>query len=50
MHTKQYEQHFIEDANKKSFADSIRIKEGKTFELPPKLGGRGGPRFPGNFN
>jgi N-acetylmuramoyl-L-alanine amidase CwlA len=37
VHTKQYEQHFIEDANKKSaFAESIRIKEGKTFSLPPK--------------
>jgi hypothetical protein len=45
VHTKQYEQHFIEDSNKKSFADSIRIKEGKTFELPPKIGGGRGQRF-----
>jgi len=42
VHTKQYEQHFIEDANKKSFAESIRIKEGKTFELPPSKNARGG--------
>jgi len=51
VHTKQYEQHFIEDANKKSFAESIRIKEGKTFTLPPKnMSMRGGghpPRFNG---
>lgn len=59
VHTKQYEQHFIEDANKKSFAESIRIKEGKQFTLPPKNGGvqgGGNRRFNGppphnnNFN
>ena len=61
VHTKQYEQHFIEDANKKSFAESIRIKEGKTFELPPSKNNRGGAgnmgpgnvppmRFGNNFN
>ncbi len=60
VHTKQYEQHFIEDSNKKSFAESIRIKEGKTFELPPSKNGRGGGlggvggappmRFANNFN
>lgn len=33
--TKNYEQHFIEDSNKKSFADSLRIKEGKTFFIGP---------------
>ena len=34
IHTKTYETHFIEDANKKSsFADSIRIKQGGTFSL-----------------
>lgn len=50
VHTKQYEKHFIEDANKKSFAEAIRIQEGKTFSLPPKHnngghnnGGGGGP-------
>ena len=44
VHTKEYETHFIEDANKKSsFAESVRIKEGKTFTLPPKNIG-GGPR------
>lgn len=36
VHTKQYEQHFLEDANKKSFADTVRIKEGKEFSLPSK--------------
>ncbi|CDW84961.1 UNKNOWN [Stylonychia lemnae] len=34
VHTKQYEQHFIEDANKKSsFADIVRIKQGGVFSL-----------------
>ena len=60
VHTKQYEQHFLEDANKKSFAESIRIKEGKKFELPPSKNPRGGTnqvpsngppmRFGNNFN
>ena len=44
MHTKEYEQHFIEDANKKSFAESIRIKEGKTFSLGKKKFPFEGPR------
>jgi hypothetical protein len=46
VHTKQYEVSFIEDANKKSsFAESIRIKEGKQFTMGPKnlMSGGGGP-------
>lgn len=56
VHTKQYEQHFIEDVNKKSsFADSIRIKEGKTFTVQAKGGGGGSnnrsqKRFEAPFN
>ena len=35
VHTKRYEEHFVQDANKKSaFADTVRIKEGKEFQLP----------------
>lgn len=31
VHTKNYDKHFVEDGNKKSFKESITIKEGDTF-------------------
>jgi hypothetical protein len=52
VHTKTYEQHMLEDCNKKSFADTIRIKEGKEFSLANKGAFTGPPsnnfgkRFP----
>ena len=36
IHQKTYEQHFISDSSKKSFNESLTIKEGNTFCLPPK--------------
>ena len=50
VHTKTYETHFIDDANKKSFADSLRIKEGKTFALETRQPRQGGFNNNRNFN
>ena len=37
VHAKRYDEHFVQDSNKKSsFADTVRIKEGKEFTLPAR--------------
>jgi len=36
IHSKTYDTHFVSDQSKKSFNESLTIKEGNTFYLPPK--------------